>query len=419
MVQVKTATWEANRKALLKTFELSVKPDGFFEKMSYSAWRDLSKSEDPKMIIIRYHHQPDGPLYFVVEGICGRHTFPVTDNSFGMFLDLYWQDPSLTYTEGKTDMNEKTLNEIVNSAVAKSCNVASDGDYYTTTTYTYTNDHPNWSTISTTGTDASKTISNSGWVTITDYYPISTTQIITKDDVKKLIEEHEKEKKEKTTMNTSKMFNFDFGPVSGSQFRMSPYGLAVCTQTNGWVAYNTETKELMNVDILNFDISKMIYKMPVALSDIKEGDIVLHGGKPMFVRSLTPSGAAISVINYADATMLDILPVKSPFGFNFFTKVCTLFNFDVSAASPQNPFGSLLPFLMLGDGKEIDPMVFMLMGGNNFTSNPMMMYLLMNQKDKGDMLPFLLMANGGLSNAWLAPGQVAPASATSTEKASI
>ena len=220
-------------------------------------------------------------------------------------------------------------------------------------------------------------------------------------------------------MNTSKMFNFDFGPVSGSQFRMSPYGLAVCTQTNGWVAYNTETKELMNVDILNFDISKMIYKMPVALSDIKEGDIVLHGGKPMFVRSLTPSGAAISVINYADATMLDILPVKSPFGFNFFTKVCTLFNFDVSAASPQNPFGSLLPFLMLGEGKEIDPMVFMLMGGNNFTNNPMMMYLLMNQKDKSDMLPFFLMANGGLSNAWCVPGQVAPASATSTEKASI
>ena len=414
MAQVKTATWEAHRKALLKTFEHSVKPSGPFEKMSYSAWRDLSKSEDPKMIIIRYHHQPDGPLYFVVEGICGRHTFPVTDNSFGMFLDIYWQDPSLTYTEGKTDMNE-TLNTILNNATAKSCNVSSGGDYYTTSSYTVTG-NPNWSNISTT---VPSNITNSGWVTSTDYYPISATQIVTKDDVKKIIEEHEKEKKEKTTMNTSKMFNFDFGPVSGSQFRMSPYGLAVCTQTNGWVAYNAETKELMNVDILNFDISKMIYKMPVALSDIKEGDIVLHGGKPMFVRSLTPSGSAISVINYADATLLDILPVKSPFGFNFFTKVCTLFNFDVSAASPENPFGSLLPFLMLGEGKDIDPMVFMLMGGSNFTSNPMMMYLLMNQKDKGDMLPFVLMANGGLSNVWPAPGKAAPASATSTEKASI
>lgn len=408
MGQIKTTTWEANRGALLKTFERSVKPGGFFEKMPYPIWRELSKSENPKMIIARRRQTdleaPYDLLSFVVDG---TYTFIANDNSFGLFLDFYWQDPSLTYTEGKTDMQEKTLNEIVNSAVAKSCNVSSGGDYYTTSTYTIAG-NPNWNNVST-GTGAGN-ISNSGWVTSTDYYPISAATIITKDDVKKLIEEHEKEKKEKTTMNTSKMFNFDFGPVSGSQFRMSPYGLAVCTQTNGWVAYNTETKELMNVDILNFDISKMIYKMPVALSDIKEGDIVLHGGKPMFVRSLTPSGAAISVINYADATMLDILPVKSPFGFNFFTKVCTLFNFDVSAASPQNPFGSLLPFLMLGEGKEIDPMVFMLMGGNNFISNPMMMYLLMNQKDKSDMLPFLLMANGGLSNAWLAPGQVAPAS---------
>lgn len=418
MGQIKTTTWEANREALLKTFERSVKPSGFFEKMPYPIWRELSKSENPKMTIARRCQTDLKPPYELLSfSVDGKYAFAANDNSFGMFLDLYWQTPSLTYTEGKTDMYEKTLNEIVNSAVAKSCNASSDGDTYTTTTYTYTNDHPNWSTVST-GTDASN-ISNSGWVTSTGYYPISAAQIITKDDVKKIIEEHEKEKKEKTTMNTSKMFNFDFGPVSGSQFRMSPYGLAVCTQTNGWVAYNTETKELMNVDILNFDISKMIYKMPVALSDIKEGDIVLHGGKPMFVRSLTPSGAAISVINYADATMLDILPVKSPFGFNFFTKVCTLFNFDVSAANPQNPFGNLLPFLMLGEGKEIDPMVFMLMGGSNFTNNPMMMYLLMNQKDNGDMLPFFLMANGGLSNAWCVPGREAPASATSTEKASI
>ena len=416
MEQIKTATWEANREALLKTFERLVKPGSFFEKMPYCIWRELSRSGNPKMTITRCRQTdleaPYDLLSFIVDG---KHTFTPSDNSFGLFLDGYWQTPSLTYTEGKTDMNE-TLNNIINNATAKSCNVASDGDYYTTSTYTIAG-NPNWSNVST-GTAAGN-IGNSGWVTSTGYYPISAAQIITKDDVKKIIEEHEKEKKEKTTMNTSKMFNFDFGPVSGSQFRMSPYGLAVCTQTNGWVAYNTETKELMNVDILNFDISKMIYKMPVALSDIKEGDIVLHGGKPMFVRSLTPSGAAISVINYADATMLDILPVKSPFGFNFFTKVCTLFNFDVSAASPQNPFGSLLPFLMLGEDKEIDPMVFMLMGGSNFTSNPMMMYLLMNQKDKGDMLPFFMMATGGLPKDWCVPGREAPASATSTEKASI
>ena len=410
MVQELTTTiWIADRKKILDRFEKNVKA-GYFEKMPYPIWRDLSKSDDQKMTIGRHVETDIDSPYCTVTFTANPHIF-TSGSSFGAFLAAVWQDPSLTYTEGK-DMNE-TLNTILSNATAKSCNVSSDSDYYTTSSYTVTG-NPNWSNISTTGPS---NIINGGWVTGTDYaYAYNP---VTKDEVKKIIEEHEKEKKEKTTMNTSKMFNFDFGPVSGSQFRMSPYGLAVCTQTNGWVAYNAETKELMNVDILNFDISKMIYKMPVALSDIKEGDIVLHGGKPMFVRSLTPSGSAISVINYADATLLDILPVKSPFGFNFFTKVCTLFNFDASAASPENPFGNLLPFLMLGEGKDIDPMVFMLMGGGNFTSNPMMMYMLMNQKDKGDMLPFLLMMNGGLSNVWPAPGKAAPASATSTEKASI
>ena len=263
MEQIKTATWEANREALLKTFERLVKPGSFFEKMPYCIWRELSRSGNPKMTITRCRQTdleaPYDLLSFIVDG---EHTFTPSDNSFGLFLDAYWQHPSLTYTEGKTDMQEKTLNEIVNSAVAKSCNVSSGGDYYTTSTYTIAG-NPNWSNVSTANPS---NIINGGWVTGTDYAYVTNSTIVTKDDVKKMIEEHEKEKKEKTTMNTSKMFNFDFGPVSGSQFRMSPYGLAVCTQTNGWVAYNTETKELMNVDILNFDISKMIYKKATSFS---------------------------------------------------------------------------------------------------------------------------------------------------------
>ena len=202
-------------------------------------------------------------------------------------------------------------------------------------------------------------------------------------------------------MDTSNLFNFDFGPASSNQFRMSPYGLAVRTQANGWVAYNAKTGDLMDVDILNFDISKMIYKMPVAMNAISAGDIVIHGGKPVFVRSNTGNGT-INVIDYATASVMDILPVKSPFGFNFFTKVCPLFNFDQASANSDNPFGNMLPFLMLNGEKDgnFDPtLLFMasaMNGGNmDFTSNPMMLYCLMNRQDKGDILPFLMMMNGG------------------------
>ena len=204
--------------------------------------------------------------------------------------------------------------------------------------------------------------------------------------------------KEKNEMDTSNLFNFDFGSVSSTQFRMSPYGIAVHTQANGWVAYNAKTGDLINVDILNFDISKMIYKMPVTLTAIKPGDILMHSGKPVFVRSINSNGT-VSVIDYTNATVSNILPVKSPFGFNFFTKVCALFNFSKMNASETSPFGNMLPFLLMGDG-NIDPMIFWFMdNGMDFAQNPMMLYFLaQNGKNKNsDILPFILMMNGSLS----------------------
>ena len=242
------------------------------------------------------------------------------------------------------------------------------------------------------------------------------------DDVRRICEDIINKKKEKNQMDTSSLFNFDFGPASSNQFRMSPYGLAVRTQANGWIAYNPKTGDLMDVDILNFDISKMIYKMPVALTAIKPGDILMHSGKPVFVREVATGGNTVRVIDYTNATVSDILPVKSPFGFNFFTKVCPLFNFDQTSANADNPFGSMLPFLMLNGEKDgnFDPtllfMASMINGGNmDFASNPMMMYFLMNRQDKGDILPFLMMMNGGLTGM----GASTPAVGTPSNPATI
>ena len=275
-------------------------------------------------------------------------------------------------------------------------------------TYTYSNktttNPDNWSTMTTSTT--SNYIINSGDY---PYWDSTATTIIAKtpcdeNDVRRICEDIISNKdKENKKMDTSNLFKFDFGPVTGDQFRMSPYGLAVRTKTNGWVAYNAKTGDLMDVDILNFDISKMIYKMPVALAAIKPGDILMHCGKPVFVRTIDGDGT-VGVIDYVSATVTTILPVKSPFGFNFFTKVCPLFNFDQASANSDNPFGNMLPFLMLNGEKDgdFDPtLLFMasaMNGGNmDFANNPMMMYFLMNRKDKGDILPFLMMMNGGLT----------------------
>ena len=189
--------------------------------------------------------------------------------------------------------------------------------------------------------------------------------------------------KENEKMNTSNLIKFDFGPVSSSRFRMSPYGIAVCTNNNGWVAYNKDSGEIFDVDVLNFDVSKFIYKMPVAQKDVAIGDILIHANQPVFVRAINENGT-IEVVNYVDATVVNILPVKSPFGFNFFTKVCSLFDFSTLNADKDNPFGNMLPFLLMGGG-EFNPLMFLAMnnGGKMDMNNPLMMYALMNgQGDK-------------------------------------
>jgi hypothetical protein len=130
--------------------------------------------------------------------------------------------------------------------------------------------------------------------------------------------------------------------------------------------------------------------MPAAVKDIKVGDIVIHNRVPMFVLAKTDTD--LTVIDIRESTKKTIMPVKSPFGFNFITKVVSLI--DLSGASADTPFGNMLPLLMMGDDKNIDPMVMMLAsGGKMDMSNPMMMYFLMKDTNHKDMLPLLMMMN--------------------------
>jgi hypothetical protein len=208
--------------------------------------------------------------------------------------------------------------------------------------------------------------------------------------------------KENKKVNTDNMFNFEFGPVSSEYYRLSPYGIAVNTSRNGWVSYNAKTQEVFNVDVINFDASKIIYKMPVALSAIAAGDILMHCGKPVFVREVHLDRGIVSAVDFTNSTLVDILPVKSPFGFNFFTKVCSLVDFtNAASANTDNPFGNLLPFMLMGEKDNFDPMMLMFMGQNgnfNMDTNTMMMMMVMAQKDKNDLLPLLWLMNSKNTN---------------------
>ena len=211
------------------------------------------------------------------------------------------------------------------------------------------------------------------------------------------------ETKPKTTQKENnkmdnKIFNFDFGPVKGDNIRMSMYGLAVKNRDGNYVAWDKVNENIMNVDILNFNGDGLMYKVPVAIKDIKDGDIVIHNKVPMFVLEIFDK--SLDVIDIYSGERKSIILSRSPFGFDFATKVISLIDFGaMSGATPSedNPFGNMWPLLMLGDSGSIDPMMLALVcAGKGDCANPMMMYALLASKGNNDnLLPLMLMMNGG------------------------
>lgn len=213
-------------------------------------------------------------------------------------------------------------------------------------------------------------------------------------------------KKENNVMK----FNFDFGPVNGGYARMSMYGLAIKNKAGTWVSYDAKSGDIVDVDVFNFDGAKFLYKMPVAMKDIAVGDIIVHHNVPMFVVDVAANGGFVTAVDPIAGERKEIMLTKSPFGFNFVTKVVNLLGDTLSGgASVDNPFGNLGLMLMLsedGNGtKDMLPLMLMANGGSMDMSNPLMLYALMGNDAKGgnDMLPLMLMMN---ANKPAAPAHV-------------
>ena len=177
--------------------------------------------------------------------------------------------------------------------------------------------------------------------------------------------------KENDTMKMPAM-NFDFGPFTEpGVVALSPYGIAVRTTKGEYLTYNAATGATVDVTGFTFDFQKMIYKMPAAIKDLRAGDMVLHRSKPMYVQSIEEDG--IHCIDILNSEAKVIVPVTSIFGFNYVTKVVSLMNVNAGAPSTENPFGNLMPFMMMssimGDDSDNDfskmMMVSMMMGGSN------------------------------------------------------
>lgn len=209
-----------------------------------------------------------------------------------------------------------------------------------------------------------------------------------KDYVEEILNNKEKDDKKKMAEN------FSFGPYSTSSIRISPYGMAIKNKAGKWISYNKEKNRLMDVDVINvnIDASKIFYKVPRAISTVKPGDIILHNDSPVFVEVV--QDGRFTVINPYEGTEITILPAQSPFGFDYVTTIISLTDY-MPKADEQNPFGNLLPFMLMGKDnnnlglmlalsgnmKDMDPMMMMaLCGGSDMST--LLMLSMMNKKDK-------------------------------------
>lgn len=248
--------------------------------------------------------------------------------------------------------------------------------------------------ISTSANSVSTTNACSSTISNASIYYTTTTN----DYAIRYPELNDNNNKENKKMNG---INFDFGKVTSDAVRLSLYGIAVKSVNGNYVSYDPKSHSIMDVEVVNMPVNGMLYKIPVAIKDIKAGDVVIHNKVPMFVVEVHES--TVKVIDIREGAEKEIYPTKNIFNFNFMTKIVSLLDMSNTGANADNPFGNMLPFLMMSDNnKDIDPMMFMLMSGGKFDmSNPMMMYFMMKDGDKSsDMFPFMfmMMNNNNKSN---------------------
>ncbi len=192
--------------------------------------------------------------------------------------------------------------------------------------------------------------------------------------------------------------NASFGPVSSDIACLSPKGIAIYAGDR-WQAYDKESGNIIDVTPLNFNASNLIYNMPVGIDQIQVGDIIMHAKKPMFVLNIEDNDGKmrLKTIDIINAEEKVICPIKSIFGFDFYTKVICLVDMAGGfKADEKNPFGNLAPWLLLSDQKDNDmlPLLFLSGQGQKMDiNNPMFLMALCGNKDMSNLLPFMLMTS--------------------------
>lgn len=413
-------------------YQVSVK---YYQKMPRDNWRKIKTAiEDGRMFILNIH----GRAYLTfAESYNEPRTmisFERHDSSFGDFLyNLFWDDDKLEMIYCTNDYLDKALwtstskEDTENKYIMSSQEVKealdkvklATSDYYNSVQPTaFASQSENiGSTSSTTSTTVTVgSTSSATTIQVGDYnigsgkaidgYTITNGTISLTDNIedtaRKVFNEEWNKRKENDKM---KFGNFDFGPCTNDNVRMSMYGIAIKNAAGTYVSYDAASGEIIDVDVFNFDGGKYMFKLPVAIKDVKVGDVIIHNRTPMFVVGFAENTGDLIAVDIRAGEKKTIMPMRNMFHFDFVTKIVSLFDMNgVTQPSSDMPFGNMLPLMMMSDdNKDMDMKDILMMsmlanGGNMSNMNPMLLYFLAfdeadgtSMKDK--LLPMMLLSN--------------------------
>lgn len=192
-----------------------------------------------------------------------------------------------------------------------------------------------------------------------------------------------KEKEKESKMDFSKMLNIDFGKVPHTaELKPSIYGVAVLGCDNRYRAYDKVNDKVMDVTGMTFD-TDMLFKIPVAVSQVRVGDVIINASNYVTVTNVHPDGT-FTVVDPKASEQKIAIPAKNMFGFDFVTKIMYPFE-NMVQPSDDNPFGlNPMTMMMLSDGADMDMSTILALSMMNGNSGMM---------DQNMLIPLMLMGN--------------------------
>lgn len=198
------------------------------------------------------------------------------------------------------------------------------------------------------------------------------------------LRDKEEEDKKMSNIFGNLFDNITFGRIETRSIKYSVRGIAFVDKNDRYFVYENGQA----IDVTGMTMDMPVFSIPTSIEQIKAEDVIFYKDRYVIIKEIQTDG--LKVIDPINGEITTIIPEKSLFGFDFVNKIVDIFNGISMAADKDNPFGNLLPLMMLNNEEAYD-------GGNK-----MFQYFLMAQsggiKNFNEMVPMIMLMSGDKRN---------------------